>query len=68
MRASIGLVIVVVIVRHMHAHYIILYQSQYSENVSSTTSHRQAEEDIEFPDEVQTPEDVPARVRFARYR
>lgn len=45
------------------------YQS-YLENKRQTAADRQklSKDDLEFPDEVDTPLDIPARERFARYR
>ncbi|KAI9094655.1 hypothetical protein DFS34DRAFT_628610 [Phlyctochytrium arcticum] len=40
-------------------------QNQYDEYLKKQKAER---EDLEFPDEVDTPKDIPARVRFQRYR
>ncbi|KAJ3402389.1 hypothetical protein HDV05_008552, partial [Chytridiales sp. JEL 0842] len=43
-------------------------ERQYKEYLAQKQQVSAVEEDLEFPDEVETPRDTPARVRFARYR
>jgi pre-rRNA-processing protein TSR1 len=49
-------------------HTLLLSQSNRLDKWRNRDREKEEQEDLAFPDEIDTPQDVPARTRFARYR
>ena len=44
------------------------YLNEEEKNIMMESKRQLEQEDIDYPDQVETPDDIPARVRFQRYR